>query len=99
MGMMTNFAAFIDGTGIPICHPTRYQHAFYSGHHHRHEIGFLYGVNCEGLCVMCLGPHSGCRSDKGMVIQEGLDDLWNEKIKNCPLSELGGCPNSIRVPP
>lgn len=66
-----NLVGFIDGTGRPICRPSRQQKAFYSGHHRRHELKYQGIVLANGL-LFVFGPVNGSRHDMHMLRQSGL---------------------------
>ena len=82
------FCGYIDGTGIKICHPTTNPSVYYSEHHKRFEIRFLCIVNCEGLCVACLGPHIGSFSDRQIVLHENFERTAIELLRD-PCVNLG----------
>ncbi len=70
-----NVWAFLDGTYILICRPSRDQRSVFGGHKHCHSLKFQHLMLPCGIVCHEAGPFQGQRHDSFMYQHSGVDPM------------------------
>lgn len=71
---------FIDGTGRPICRPSRGQQEYFSGHKRQHVVKYQSVMCPNGILCHTDGPYPGRRHDAGILRDSGFYQQLEELV-------------------